>query len=106
MEMPVGILDASVDDKGRLKLPLSFHAWMAAQKVWFLSLHDDGKSLQLRSTGENDQKVEIDPTGRVQISTAFLTDFKGEHVRVICRKDCFVVMTAKEFGRVMQSCGL
>jgi DNA-binding transcriptional regulator/RsmH inhibitor MraZ len=101
MEMPLGIFSASVDEKGRLKLPQALREKIETQKAWFLSLHDDGMSLQLGSTGKNDQKVEIDPTGRVQIPADLSNRFKGEKSHVFWRNDRLVVVTSESFERMM-----
>lgn len=71
------IAHARLDDKGRLKVPAQFLHAMALKNGWFLSVDGDGRSLQVKTNGESNEKVEIDRTGRISIRPELSAKFKG-----------------------------
>jgi hypothetical protein len=52
MEMPRGVFTTFMDENRRLYLQWGFREAMAIHEVWFLSIDSDGKSFQLKRTGE------------------------------------------------------
>ena len=95
MDFPPGVAITFVDDKGRLKLPADFRRVIELHREWFLAEGEDEKSLELSATGTIAEKVEVDSTGRMQVSA----EFKSREVRLIPVKDRVTLMTSEEYAK-------
>lgn len=102
--MPLGVEFGIVDDRGRLKLPSAFRQAMEIQKTWFISF-GEGQTLRIRTTGENDGRVEVDAHGRLFIAPKFSARFKATRVRLVWRKDDVIVMTSDDFEKLGDELG-
>jgi len=80
MDLPPGYALTVVDDKRRLKLPADFRRVIELHPEWFLAEGENKKSLELSATGTTAEKVEVDSTGRMQISAEFLAEFGSREV--------------------------
>lgn len=74
--------DATIDPRGRLKVPIAFEESMKSQTKWYVSLGPAEGSLLVTKTGERDQETEVDPQGRMAIPGKVLRLFKGQSVEV------------------------
>ena len=79
--MPVGMQESRVDQTGRLILPADFLQTMKLHPEWFIEHVENG--VQLHTSPQSGEPVEVDPDGRMLIPPSLCTQFKGRTVQLI-----------------------
>ena len=103
LPMPLGVWDAAVDEKGRLRIPVSFRQPMANGRAWWIALDGDGKSLQLEQIEGQGHQIGLDADGRLQIPSDLSKGFKGSRVRMLWTTGRLVVMTEEHYQEALQA---
>ncbi len=94
---PFGVHASWVDEKGRLRKPADFRKTMELHPEWFIEQAENGFYLQ--TSPQSGERVEVDPTGRMQIPSSLSAEFKSREVRLVWASGRIEVITGEEFEK-------